>query len=93
MPVRKAQDVYKRQGFVREIISKVQTMRKEADFNVTDHIAICIKGSQTIEDVMQRNSDEIAKEVLADEIADALDGYAKDWDINGEKASITVAKR
>ena len=81
------------EGFVREIISKVQTMRKEADFNVTDHIAICIKGSQTIEDVMQRNSDEIAKEVLADEIADALDGYAKDWDINGEKASITVAKR
>ncbi|MGI5849266.1 MAG: isoleucine--tRNA ligase [Christensenellales bacterium] len=80
------------EGFVREMISKIQTMRKEAGFEVTDHIRLALSGNDNLRGVIKRNADEICKEVLADEIADTLLGYEKQWDINGEKAAFSVKK-
>ncbi len=79
------------EGFVREIISKIQTMRKDADFNVTDHIRVGITGSEKLLAIAERGREEIAGAVLADEF-DCTDGIAKDWNINGEDVTITVAK-
>ena len=81
------------EGFVREMISKIQTMRKEAGFEVMDHIRLAVTGSERLSGVLARNADEIKAEVLADEIGDTLSGYEKDWDINGEKARFSVEKR
>ncbi len=80
------------EGFVREMISKIQTMRKEAGFEVTDHISLALSGNEKLAGILERNADEISSEVLADEIADSLSGYQKEWDINGEKASFSVQK-
>ena len=81
------------EGFVREIISKIQTMRKDSDFNVTDRIVVSITGSEKITAIADRNSDYIGKIVLADSIAfTAIDGISKDWNINGEDVVITVSK-
>jgi len=81
------------EGFVREMISKIQTMRKEAGFEVMDHIRLAVTGSVQLDGVLKRNADEIKQEVLADEISDSLRGYEKEWDINGEKARMSVEKR
>ena len=79
------------EGFVREIISKIQTMRKEADFNVTDHIAVTIRGSEKLEKIIGGKLNDIAGDVLADTVELASpDGIVKEWDINGEKAVIGV---
>ncbi len=80
------------EGFVRELISKVQTMRKEAGFEVMDHIRLAVTGNETLSGVVQRNADTIRGEVLADDIADTLAGYEKQWEINGEKATLSVEK-
>lgn len=80
------------EGFVREMISKIQTMRKEAGFEVMDHIRFAITENQRLSGVLERNATEIGREVLADEIADTLSGYEKQWDINGEKATFSVQK-
>jgi isoleucyl-tRNA synthetase len=82
------------EGFVREIVSKLQTMRKEAGFNVTDHISITIDGSKIVTDITVKNADEISGDTLADEISvSAPQGFVKEWDINGEKVTIGVAKK
>ena len=82
------------EGFVREIISKIQTMRKEAGFEVMDHISIGYTGSDRIKDIFSKYTEEIKKEVLADDIsADIKDGYQKEWNINGEKAIMSVTKK
>lgn len=79
------------EGFVREIISKVQTMRKDADFNVTDHIIITVDGNHKIADIIERNKDFIFTTVVADEIKIGKpEGYTADWNINGEKVSFGV---
>ncbi len=79
------------EGFVREIISKVQTMRKEADFNVTDHIAVTIKGSEKLNSIIANRLDDIAGDVLADSVSLAEpEGTVKEWDINGEATVIGV---
>ena len=79
------------EGFVREIISKIQTMRKDADFNVTDHIAVTIRGSEKLEKIIGGKLNDIAGDVLADTVELASpDGIVKEWDINGEKAVIGV---
>ena len=79
------------EGFVREIISKIQTMRKEADFNVTDHIAVTIRGSEKLEKIIGGKLNDIAGDVLADTVElTTPDGIVKEWDINGEKAVIGV---
>ena len=79
------------EGFVRELISKIQTMRKDSDFNVTDHIMVGISGSEKLIKVVNDYTDEIAGDVLADKVS-TQDSYAisKEWDINGEKAVISV---
>ncbi|MDL2236859.1 isoleucine--tRNA ligase [Christensenellaceae bacterium OttesenSCG-928-K19] len=81
------------EGNVREIISKVQTMRKEAGFEVTDKIVLYIAHNEAVLSVLDKNKDPIAKEVLADKIvAGEAAGYTKEWDINGEKATFGVEK-
>lgn len=86
-------DALVEEGFVREIISKLQTMRKEADFNVMDHIYVYVKGSEKIASIMQRNLPVIENDTLADALnLDKLDGYTKEWDINGETATLGVKR-
>ena len=80
------------EGYVREMISKIQTMRKEAGFEVMDHIRLSVSGNDVLSDVIARNTEEIKTEVMADEIADTLSGYEKEWDINGQKAVFSVQK-
>ncbi len=81
------------EGFVREIISKVQTMRKEAGFEVMDHIRIYFAQNEKIKSLVGVNSAEIKDEVLANEICfDTINGYSKNWNINGEKVVIGVEK-
>ncbi len=82
------------EGFVREIISKVQTMRKEAGFEVTDHIILSGQGNDKIKEIVDAHTAEIQNDVLADAIAfDAAKGYTKEWKINGEKVTLGVEKR
>lgn len=81
------------EGIVRELTSKIQTMRKEAGFEVCDHIKVYYHDSPEISDLIERNAVLIAEEVLAIEIiADNVDGYAKEWDINGRKVNLTIVK-
>jgi len=80
------------EGFVREIISKIQTMRKEAGFEVVDHIRLAVTGNEKLNGIVERNADEIGKEVLADDIGTTLKGYEKEWNINGETAVFSVEK-
>ncbi len=80
------------EGFVREIVSKLQQMRKDAGFEVTDHIAVTYEGSDTLLAVFARHADEIAAEVLADGVRQETPaGYTASWDINGEPAAFGVA--
>ena len=81
------------EGFVREIISKIQTMRKDAGFEVMDHIRLYSDGNARIAEIIDKNSDEIKEEVLADEIiSGSTDGFAKEWNINGETVTLGVEK-
>ena len=81
------------EGFVREIVSKIQTMRKEADFEVMDRITVSYESSAKIKDVFEANKDVIAGEVLADEIVCGVSGtHTKEWNINGEKVTLSVNK-
>jgi isoleucyl-tRNA synthetase len=81
------------EGFVREIISKVQTMRKEADFEVMDQIAITYEGSEKASGVFADNADVIGSETLAQTVAQKTPaGYVKEWTINGEKVTLGVEK-
>ena len=80
------------EGFVREIVSKVQTMRKEAGFEVTDHIVLSHHGNSLIEGIFARHGAEIAADTLADSIKLGSTGYVKDWEINGESVTLGVEK-
>ena len=81
------------EGFVREIISKVQTMRKEAGFEVMDKINVYVKDNSVIEDIMKTHADEIQSEVLAQSITmDTTKGYEKKWNINSEEVILAVEK-
>jgi len=81
------------EGFVNEIISKLQTMRKEADFEVLDQIRVYQSGNDKIREIMKRNMEEIKTQVLATEfIFDNVQGYNKEWNINGENVSLGVEK-
>ena len=82
------------EGFVREIISKIQTMRKEAGFEVMDKIVVYAHGNDKIQDVMKAHEDEIKSEVLADEmVLGETDGYVKEWNINKEAVTMGVKKK
>ena len=81
------------EGFVREIISKIQTMRKEAGFEVVDHIRVYFAQNDKIKALVDSNNAEIKDEVLANEICfDTIKGYNKEWNINGENVVIGVEK-
>ena len=81
------------EGFVREIISKIQTRRKEAGFEVMDKIKVYAHGNDKIQDVMKAHEDEIKSEVLADEmVLGETDGYVKEWNINKEAVTMGVKK-
>ncbi len=81
------------EGFVREVVSKVQTMRKEAGFEVMDRIRIGCKGNDKIADLITRNEDSIKKDVLANEFTkDTVSGYVKEWNVNGETVTLSVEK-
>ena len=81
------------EGFVREIISKIQTMRKEAGFEVMDKIRVSAKGNAKIEELMKANEAEIKSEVMADDIRfDEVSGYEKEWKINAETVTLAVEK-
>ena len=82
------------EGYVNEIISKVQTMRKEAGFEVMDHIVLYHKDNAEISRIMETYTQEVAGDVLADEvIAGEPEGYVKEWDINGQKVTLGVKKK
>ena len=81
------------EGFVRELISKIQTMRKEAGFNVTDHISITLEGSKKVTDTALKKQNGIKGDTLADSLcAETPVGFTKEWDINGETVTIGVKK-
>ena len=82
------------EGFVRELVSKIQTMRKEAGFEVTDRIVIYAMGNEKIESILKAHTEEIRSEVLADDIVyNTTKGYEKEWSINGEKVTMAVEKQ
>ena len=81
------------EGFMRELVSKIQTMRKEAGFQVTDHIAVTLKTGDKLAAVAEAAKDEICRTVLADSLTLAEPaGYVKEWDINSQKAVIGIEK-
>ncbi|MGI5948569.1 MAG: isoleucine--tRNA ligase [Lachnospiraceae bacterium] len=81
------------EGFVREIVSKIQTMRKEAGFEVMDHIRVFQDENDKIAELLKTHGDEIKGEVMADSISlGQMGGYAKEWNINGEKVMLGVEK-
>ena len=81
------------EGFVREVISKVQTMRKDAGFEVMDHIRVSMQDNDKVKEIVQKNEAQIKSEVMADEITyDKAAGFTKEWSINGEKVILGVEK-
>lgn len=81
------------EGFVREIVSKVQTMRKEAGFEVADRIKVYYTGNDRIAEIFNKFGSDISKEVLATELISGNGGsYTKDWKINGEAVTLGVEK-
>ena len=81
------------EGFVREIISKIQTMRKEAGFEITDRICVYVKDNQKIQGIMTAHAEEIQAEVLALDVKyNEAEGYVKEWSINSEKVTLGVVK-
>ena len=81
------------EGFYREIVSKIQTMRKEAGFEVMDHIYVYADKNEKIADLIKKYADELKSEVMADNIMlGEMAGYTKEWNINGEDVVFGVAK-
>jgi len=81
------------EGFVREIISKIQTMRKDAGFEVMDHICLYQDGNDKIKAIIERNKEEIKSEVLAEQIIfGQIQGQSKEWNLNGEDVTLGVEK-
>ena len=82
------------EGFVRELISKIQTMRKEAGFEVVDHIVLSQSGNDRIAEIIKKNEAVIKNDTLADDIIyNNVEGYTKDWNLNGEHTSLGVSKK
>ena len=82
------------EGYVLEVISKIQTMRKEADFEVMDHICVYLEGNEKLQAVVENNKKALMSKVLADDIMyDTAKGYVKEWNINGETVTLGVEKQ
>ena len=80
------------EGNVRELISKIQTMRKDSGFEVMDRIRVAFSGNQTIFDIAKRNEAEICDETLSDAVVDGTLKFSREWNINGENVTISVEK-
>ena len=81
------------EGFVLELISKIQTMRKEADFEVMDRIFVYADGNDKIGTILENNADIVKEKVLAENIVlGQTDGYVKEWNVNGENVTLAVKK-
>jgi len=81
------------EGFVREVTSKIQTMRKEAGFDVMDHITVYVDGNDKVAQIVKDNEAAIRHDVLCDKfVFEGTDGFTKEWDINGEKVTLSVSK-
>ena len=79
------------EGFVREIVSKVQTMRKENGYEVTDHIEVYLSGNEKLEGLVKKNEDFLKGATLTDAVHyGELDGHQKEWNINGETVTLAV---
>ena len=82
------------EGLVRELVSKIQTMRKEAGFEVMDKITVSAMGNDKIDAILKKYESEIRDEVLAVEVVyDTVIGYSKEWNINGETVTLGVEKQ
>lgn len=82
------------EGFVREIVSKIQTIRKDSGFEVQDRISVKFSGSDRIAEIISNNSEEISAQTLADELVKTESvGESKEWNINGEKVHFDITKR
>ena len=76
---------------MREIISKIQTMRKENGYEVTDHIAVSLAGNEKLAALVQKNEAELKRVTLADSVSyGKLDGHQKEWNINGETVTLAI---
>ncbi|MBQ1897173.1 MAG: isoleucine--tRNA ligase, partial [Lachnospiraceae bacterium] len=81
------------EGFAAELVSKVQTMRKDSGFEVMDHIRISLNGNEKLLGIVKKNEEQISTKLLADEITSGKDfAFSKEWDINGEKVTISLEK-
>ena len=86
-------DALRDEGFMREIVSKVQTMRKDAGYEVTDHILVAIRGSEKIDSILAKYGESILSDVLGNGFVPAImDGFIKEWNINGENVTVTICK-
>ena len=82
------------EGFIRELVSKIQTMRKDAGFEVMDRINVYVSGNDKIAALMEKNAEQVKSVVLADNIiAGEAKGFTKDWNINGEDVTLGVEKQ
>ena len=82
------------EGYVRELVSKIQTMRKEAGFEVMDRICIYADGNEKIRGILESHKEEIKGEVLADDVIfGQTAGYVKEWSVNDENVTLAVEKR
>ena len=81
------------EGFARELVYKLQTMRKEAGFEVLDRINVYYEGNDKIAEIFAKNGESIGKDVLAESVQAGKAGYSKEWNINGEKVTLSVEKR
>ena len=82
------------EGFVRELISKIQTMRKEAGFQVMDQIKLSVSGNSRIEEILKNHEAQILKEILGTKAEyGQIAGYSKEWNINGEAVTLGVEKQ
>lgn len=82
------------EGFIRELVSKIQTMRKDAGFEVMDRINVYVSGNDKIVALMEKNAEQVKAVVLADNIiAGEAKGFTKDWNINGEDVTLGVEKQ
>ena len=83
------------EGYVNELVSKVQTMRKDAGFEVVDHINLQVKDNDLIKSIVEKNKDDIKRQLLADVLTydKIIDGsYEKEWNLNGEVVTLAVKK-
>lgn len=82
------------EGMIRELISKVQTMRKDAGFEVVNHITLSVTGNNKVIEIVKKNVSDIQSDVLADEVVfGQIDGYTKSWNLNGEDVTLSVKKK